>query len=194
MRKSIASISHTHIQELRKEHGHSISNFDISGDARVHLGDRYIANHYHAATKPQPDIYETLLDSLTFDRMNARIHNVLAALPMTCDWLPQHTDFLAWIDNSKFHEHHGFLWIKGKPGSGKSTVMKETFTWAKQAWPGQAILSYFYNARSPHLLEKSSLGLYRSLTCQLLALLPRDRALFTTEFASKLRNDRVEDW
>lgn len=72
-------------QELGKEHGHLIGNVDTSGAARVHLDDNHIANHYHAAPRPQTNIYEKLLDSLTFDRMDARVHNVLAALPMTCD-------------------------------------------------------------------------------------------------------------
>lgn len=107
---------------------------------------------------------------------------------------PQHPDFLDWIDDNKIHEHHGFLWIKGKPGSGKSTIMKETLTSAKQAWPGQVILSHFYNARSPHSLERSSLGLYRSLLHQLSTLLPSNRAPFTTRFASKVRNEHVEVW
>lgn len=181
-------------RELDQQHGHSIGNVDIHDAARAHVGDNYITNHYHGAARQQSD-YEPLLASLTYDRMDARFHNVATALPMTCDWLLRHPDFLAWIDDDRLDEHRGFLWVKGKPGSGKSTIMKETLTWAGQAWSGQLIISYFFNARSPHPLEKSSLGLYRSLLYQLLCLLPSARAPFAAKFASKVRRKEVvEAW
>lgn len=184
-------------QELARHHGHFIDNIVVRDTAGAHLGDNNITNHYYAPVQaqaqPQPGLYEILLDSLTFDRMDARARNVAAALPKTCDCLPHHEKFLAWI-NGSVDSHHGFLWIKGKPGSGKSTIMKETLTWARQHWPHTLVLSYFFNARSPHRLEKSSLGLYRSLLHQLLCLLPDVRALFTATFASKKTKDGVEEW
>lgn len=127
--------------------------------------------------------------------MSARVRNVAMALPTTCEWLPRHQCFIAWIDDNKIHEHHGFLWIKGKPGSGKSTIMKQTLVWAGQHWGTiRTIISYFFNARSPYQLEKSSLGLYRSLLWQLLHALSSIRALFVTRFVSKLRAGKVEEW
>ncbi|KAL7915400.1 hypothetical protein GGI35DRAFT_466844 [Trichoderma velutinum] len=65
---------------------------------------------------------------------------------------------------------YGLLWLRGKPGAGKSTLMKEAF---RRAALGQAkstyrTASFFFNARGDEL-EYSCLGLFRSLLHQLLA-------------------------
>lgn len=179
-------------QEPSRQHGHRYDNITIGGDGRAQFGDT-ITYCYHGP-QLQAGMYETLLRSLTFDRMDARLCNAAAALPTTCEWLIHHEQFAVWTDVSRNYEHHGFLWIKGKPGSGKSTIMKETLAWAERHWSSQIVLSYFFNARSPHQLEKSSLGLYRSLLHQLLYALPSSRALFEKRFASKMKDGKVGVW
>jgi ABC-type ATPase involved in cell division len=42
----------------------------------------------------------------------------------TCRWLLKNEQYLSWLDMTKVGEHHGFLWIKGKAGTGKLTLMK----------------------------------------------------------------------
>jgi len=163
----------------------------ISGNAAVVQGNVY---NYYPLRNLQDDINGTLLKSLTFPRMDARLRNVATALPTTCEWLISHLYFAAWVDRRHSHEHHGFLWIKGKPGSGKSTIMKETLAWAQRQWPTEIVISYFFNARSPDWLEKSCLGLYRSLLYQLLIMRASIRASFLNRFASKVRSGKVEDW
>ena len=44
----------------------------------------------------------------------------------TCKWLFQQPEYRDWLDRSKISDNHGFLWIKGKPGTGESTLMKYT--------------------------------------------------------------------
>ena len=114
-------------------HDNRYGDITISGDSRAHNGD--IINYYHNRVQPQKDPYEIFLASLAFPRMNVRLRNVATASPTTCRWLFDHEQFALWADVSKMHEHHGFLWLEGKPGSGKSTVMKETLTWAEEKWP-----------------------------------------------------------
>lgn len=63
--------------------------------------------------------------------MDARLHDIATALPTTSEWLFRHEQFAVWLDSSKAVDHHGFLWIKGKPGSGKSTITKKTLAWAE---------------------------------------------------------------
>ncbi|KAJ9662198.1 hypothetical protein H2198_001549 [Neophaeococcomyces mojaviensis] len=179
-------------QESAGQHGHRYGSITIGDNGRAQIGDTII--HSYHGFQLQADTYETLLRSLTFDRMDARLHNVAATLPTTCEWLIRHEQFAVWTDVSRNHEHHGFLWIKGKPGSGKSTIMKETLAWAERHWSSQIILSYFFNARSPHQLEKSSLGLHRSLLYQLLCALPSSRALFEKRFALKIQDGKVGEW
>ena len=63
-------------------------------------------------------------------------------------------------------QHYGFLWISGKPGAGKSTMMKFAYLNMKQKQHALTA-SFFFNARGD-LLEKSISGMYRSLLLQLL--------------------------
>ena len=66
-------------------------------------------------------------------------------------------------------DHGGFLWIKGNPGTGKSTLMKllfEDFKLNAKGDPSQITLSFFFLARGT-VEEKSTTGLYRSLLHQL---------------------------
>lgn len=138
---------------------------------------------------------QILLESLAFVRMNARSRNVADALSRTCQWLQNHACFRAWSDVSQVDRHGGFLWIKGNPGSGKSTNMKAIVTWAEQEWSSDIILTYFFNARSPDLLEKSSQGLYRSIIYQLLTACPDYQTWLGEAFSSKEREGKVvEPW
>lgn len=176
----------------------SFGDVSVSGNGYLWQGDHYgpqIHHHYPSHQSSQHDKYHILLESLTFDRMNARLRNVATALSNTCQWLQRHRDFCAWADPARVQEHGGFSWIKGKPGSGKSTVMKTIVGWAEQAWDTQITLTYFFNARSPDQLEKSSLGLYRSLVYQILEACPDNQALFMTKFGSKERQGKlVSEW
>ncbi|KAH7123077.1 hypothetical protein EDB81DRAFT_731796 [Dactylonectria macrodidyma] len=58
-------------------------------------------------------------------------------------------------------ENHGFLWIRGKLGAGKSTIM--SFAYKEATKHNQSIvISFFFNARGGSL-ERSTTGMYRSL-------------------------------
>jgi ankyrin repeat protein len=72
-------------------------------------------------------------------------------------------------------DHGGLLWIKGNPGIGKSTLMKFLFEEARRKARGDAsqiTLSFFFLARGTDL-EKSVIGLYRSLLHQLFEKAPQ---------------------
>ncbi|KAJ6439239.1 hypothetical protein O9K51_08651 [Purpureocillium lavendulum] len=87
--------------------------------------------------------------------------------------------YLKWLDPTRIGEHHGFLWIKGKPGAGKSTLMKFALADARKKMMHQTIISFFFNARGNDL-EKSTPGLYRSLLLQLLERLPELECIFNS--------------
>lgn len=121
-----------------------------------------------------------LLDSLRFDQIDARQMNIKRAHAKTCEWLLDKSEYHDWRDPSKLGEHHGFLWIKGKPGAGKSTLMKFALANARQRVDTKGnliVLSFFFNARGDEL-EKSTVGMYRSLLLQLLERLPSLQAVF----------------
>lgn len=112
------------------------------------------------------------LDSLKFEQIDSRHSNIKAAHAATCKWLINNPEYLAWVDFQKLSEHHGFLWLSGKPGAGKSTIMKYVYTRAKRTLRGgDAAISFFFNARGVYL-ERSTTGMYRSLLFQLLERFP----------------------
>jgi ankyrin repeat protein len=108
-----------------------------------------------------------LLDSLRFDQIDTRQMTIKNAHAKTCKWLLKKPEYLDWLDITKLCEHHGFLWIKGKPGTGKSTLMKFALANARRTMKDRIIISFFFNARGEDL-EKSTMGMYRSLLLQLL--------------------------
>ncbi|KAH7198844.1 uncharacterized protein B0J16DRAFT_410306 [Fusarium flagelliforme] len=109
-----------------------------------------------------------LLESLNFEAIDARKTTIKAAHSKTCHWFLKHEDYLAWNDPAKVSEHHGFLWLRGKPGAGKSTIMKFVYLQTRKKDKKNQILtaSFFFNARG-EALEKTISGMYRSLLLQL---------------------------
>ncbi|WAO96059.1 Hypothetical protein NCS54_01372000 [Fusarium falciforme] len=136
-----------------------------------------------------------LLDSLRFDQIDARHDTIKKAHDKTCKWLLEKSEYLDWLDPGKLVEHHGFLWIKGKPGAGKSTLMKFVLGDARRKkgkMKHNIIISFFFNGRGDDL-EKSTIGMYRSLLLQLLERLPELQAVFDSlGFASW--NSAPQQW
>ncbi|KAF5662920.1 nacht ankyrin domain-containing protein [Fusarium circinatum] len=111
---------------------------------------------------------KTLLESLEFKEIHSRRLGVEVAHEETCNWLLEDPVYQRWLDRSKLIQHHGFLWIKGKPGAGKSTIMKLAYSQAMKMMGDSIIISFFFNARGDNL-EKSIVGMYRSLLWELLS-------------------------
>jgi predicted ATPase len=113
------------------------------------------------------------MESLRFEQIDSRKTTIKTAYSKTCRWFLKHRDYLEWLDLEKQSQHHGFLWIRGKPGAGKSIIMKFIYTKMKKTdMPLKALtISFFFNARG-ELLEKSVPGMYRSLLLQLLEGFP----------------------
>jgi len=121
-----------------------------------------------------------LLDSLRFDQIDARQMTIKNAHAKTCKWLLTKSEYIDWLDTTKLGEHHGLLWIKGKPGTGKSTLMKFALTNARKTMKDRTtIISFFFNARGTDM-EKSTIGTYQSLLLQLLEQLPALQYVFNS--------------
>jgi ankyrin repeat protein len=99
--------------------------------------------------------------------MGDRFINIKDSHAKTCIWVLNSTEYLNWLSIDRLPEHYGFFWIKGKPGCGKSTLVKFMLLHVEKTLPNTKLLSFFFNARGDQL-EKSTLGLYRSLLLQLL--------------------------
>ncbi|KAH8758016.1 heterokaryon incompatibility protein-domain-containing protein [Diaporthe sp. PMI_573] len=112
---------------------------------------------------------QSLVDQLYFAKIDERLTSLTTAQGKTCRWFLAKPEYKAWSEVIKQSDDGGFLWIKGNPGTGKSTLMKLLFEEAKLRTkddPSQIMLSFFFLARGT-IEEKSTIGLYRSLLHQL---------------------------
>jgi hypothetical protein len=96
-----------------------------------------------------------------------REQNIREAMGDTCQWLQDSAAFQRWYSRTNVHVDRGLLWVKGKPGSGKSTLMKHSVVWAHQTLHSRATVAAFYfNARGD-VLERTPIGLFRSILHQI---------------------------
>ncbi|GAB7324746.1 hypothetical protein MBLNU13_g08603t1 [Cladosporium sp. NU13] len=157
------------------------SHVSASDQARQHIGDvfhapvtiQHVAATLITATAPSQGAgCNRLMESLVFKEMDARFVDVHPNLVGTCEWLQETPEYKRWMDPELMSTHHGFFWIKGKAGAGKSTLMKHASTHAEARCSArQHILNFFFHARGGSL-ETSTDGLFRSLLHQLLEKVP----------------------
>ncbi|ETS79572.1 hypothetical protein PFICI_09425 [Pestalotiopsis fici W106-1] len=137
-------------------------SFNVAGDFYTTAGDA--ANTANAATTRR----EELLDSLRFEQIESRQLSIKRAHAKTCSWFLKDPMYKRWGNRAESQKNENFLWIKGKPGAGKSTLMKYLHgQLKKQLRTNETLIAFFFNARGSDL-EKSTEGMYRSLLVQLL--------------------------
>ncbi|KAI0188084.1 nucleoside phosphorylase domain-containing protein [Astrocystis sublimbata] len=103
------------------------------------------------------DRRKSIMTSLLFEKINAWYSNIKSAYGKTCAWLLSHPDYIGWLTPADFVQHYGLLWIYGKPGAGKLTLMKYIYTRVSENT--DTTISFFFNARGDDL-EKSTEGMY----------------------------------
>ncbi|KAF3020974.1 hypothetical protein E8E14_009169 [Neopestalotiopsis sp. 37M] len=112
-----------------------------------------------------------VLDELDFDRMDERYDDIGDAHKETFQWIyetPQ-LGFVPWLESGK-----GVFWITGKPGSGKSTLMKfvsgdpRTVNNLPKDVENIFITSFFFQDKGSNELLKSQEGLFRTILYKLL--------------------------
>jgi len=111
---------------------------------------------------------KAFLHSLWYPSINDRRYAIERPAEKTCSWLFQHKSYLDWLNDRDRDTHHGLLWLKGHPGTGKSVIMKEAFRRAalSEADTGYCA-TFFFNAKG-NQLEQSPTGVFLSLLYQLL--------------------------
>lgn len=124
-----------------------------------------------------------LLESLASPEMGVRMAAIEPAEKGTCEWLANHPSYKAWASHRRLEESHGLLWIKGKVGSGKSTIIKHIFLHT----PSKACrIAFFFNARGgPE--EKSSYGLFKALLHQVASNFPHLSTIIIERYKLKKR-------
>jgi hypothetical protein len=158
--------------------GNHYNNTTARDNARVQYGDQY-HQHYHAGPTGEPTAkyfeakrLEELSEALAFSQMSFRFEAIANAYSSTCQWFFDTLEYIQWRDRARRRRHHGLLWLKGKPGSGKSTVTKCAVEYAKRTYANERKIYFFFNARG-HPLEESVEGMFRSLLHQMVQDVPQ---------------------
>lgn len=105
--------------------------------------------------------------------------------PGTCDWILQRPEFEHWRNGST-----DLLWIKGNPGTGKSSlvafVLAHLLEKAKKSTthPKELFLSFFFHRRGADL-QKTRLGIFRTLLYQIMRAVPESCGLLFEAFIEK---------
>lgn len=91
----------------------------------------------------------------------------IRAAEVTCAWLLMHESYRIWLNKSS-----GLLWIPGPLGAGKSTLVRYALQNLRNTVDGKEIIAAFFIHGRGSELQKSPLGLYRSLLHQVLPSFP----------------------
>ncbi|KAJ5935926.1 hypothetical protein N7454_005224 [Penicillium verhagenii] len=135
---------------------------------------------------PVQKIDNDVLESLAFPQMLDRRDNIEACHTNTCEWILELEEYQSWRD-----QPCGLLWIKGKPGAGKSTLMLFLHGILQEFHDGShgvIRLDFFFTARGVEM-QRTPLGMLRSLLNQLFSM-TRPYAL---RCASSMKNDVLEE-
>lgn len=115
------------------------------------------------------------LEYLRFPTMNKRRQMIGIPTIHTCDWLFRHETYRRWLCPDYLGNHGGLLLLKGKPGAGKSTLVKEAASRSSRDEERSEyhVASYFFDAKGDRL-QRSVVGLLRSILYQLLPHYPEE--------------------
>lgn len=111
------------------------------------------------------------LDSLSFPERDNRLLSIPEPHPDTLQWIwDEQQEFISWLSHG-----HGVFWLHGKPGCGKSTLMKylsQTLqSKSKHVGEWTVFVHFYFNSQGSDL-EKSMEGMLRSTLLQILQQAP----------------------
>jgi hypothetical protein len=126
--------------------------------------------------------------------MLSRRDNIEPRHSNTCQWILRLEEYLSWISQPR-----GLLWIKGKPGAGKSTLMAFLHSELRESPDrNQGIrLDFFFTARGT-VMQRTPLGMLRSLLNQIfywdVRVRPQVRETYVQRCAQFGNRERKWEW
>ncbi|KAI1443597.1 hypothetical protein F5Y02DRAFT_392884 [Annulohypoxylon stygium] len=125
-----------------------------------------------ASSRPRKEAIENLKKSLEIPSQDDRFDTIEGNFEHTFEWVydTKMTPLADWLRNQ-----HGLFWIQGKPGSGKSTLMKfianENRTWVRlhefsSGATQMSVKFFFHNGGA--MIQKTFEGLLRSVLHQII--------------------------
>ena len=128
------------------------------------------------------------LDSLSFPERDNRLLSIPEPHPDTLQWVwDEQQEFKSWLNHGR-----GVFWLHGKPGCGKSTLMKylsQTLqSKSKHAGEWTVFVHFYFNNQGSDL-EKSMEGMLRSTLLQILQQAPSLFAQIQNVYRRFVRED-----
>ena len=114
--------------------------------------------------------------SLNDEQTETRIREVHEAHKKTFHWLfdPSTVSFSSWL-RDRSPETSLMFWIQGKPGSGKSTLMKYAMhdqkLWEVLIRKEWTVAAYFFHDRGS-AIQKSLIGMFQQISASVLTQVP----------------------
>ncbi|KAH7016248.1 ankyrin repeat-containing protein, partial [Microdochium trichocladiopsis] len=136
----------------------------LVNEAKLEVTKRFAE---HSLYQPQSETTLACLRSLAFDDMDGRPNEIDNEADGTCKRLLKHETLVQWT-----RQHRGLLWINGKPGSGKSTLIKYALRTLPSLYGTDTLAFSFFFHGGGHELQRTPLGLFRSILHQLLKRVP----------------------
>lgn len=165
--------------------------------------NEHISEHFqrHREELASNEFQKQLLDSLYFPEIKARQEEIAEAHKSTFQWIfhdagqraHRWSNFVQWLESG-----HGIYWVSGKAGSGKSTLMNYICEDPRtlrslEVWSGTTdVLTptfFFWNPGSA--MQKSSIGLLRSLVYQILEAFPHLIPMLTDSGMSEALSEPI---
>lgn len=151
----------------------------------------------HARSKFGVDFLE-LLASLSYDSMGDAEHEITMPLDETCQWIFRLPKFNSWIDSCRGSDQPKILYLTGKLGSGKSTLMRHVVTTLKHQskTPIRNVVAFFFASSKDAVLNRTSSDVSRSLLSQLFRIpsFREDALKFMDKYGSKLLLPHEKRW
>ncbi|KAH7370403.1 hypothetical protein BKA65DRAFT_522158 [Rhexocercosporidium sp. MPI-PUGE-AT-0058] len=150
-----------------------------------------ISNNHGSHIEQQGIFAPDCLQSLAFREKDDRFKdNSIVAFEGTCEWLLQHETYRRWAACDR-----DVLWIKGKPGSRKSTLLRyalDNVMEVSKIGERPLVLSFFFHGRGAEL-QRTPLGLFRPLLHQILSQVPDVVPDLVATFEQRCENDGKPD-
>ncbi|GIZ42804.1 hypothetical protein CKM354_000605800 [Cercospora kikuchii] len=138
--------------------GDQATNYQAGGSQSFVFNNRNV----HVSLKKDDDGSPLqCLSSLAFPQMTARGDFGLKQ-QVSCDWALENSSYTKW------HAQGGLLCVRGRAGTGKSTLMEAIVTDLRHRTPNTLTLSFYFNRRGQPL-QYTPHGLFRSMLHQLLS-------------------------
>ncbi|TGO08253.1 hypothetical protein BTUL_0219g00220 [Botrytis tulipae] len=122
---------------------------------------------------------KAVLSSIYYPELGQRRRNANNAYEGTCSWISENRSYLQWKNTQR-----SLIWIKGKPGAGKSTLMAYVLSNFRHRDSRHLVLNFFFHGRGAPL-QKSPEGMYRELLYQLYSQASPIRERLRRSFAEK---------